>query len=176
VTGTSFSVPAGVVATTVAHLRAKGLEESEGVVLWQGTFDPPRITAVIVPEQETSAGRFRVPLAERQRIARMLAGTGEMIVAQVHSHPHHAFHSWIDDEEAIPRRVGSYSLVVPDFGARPHLLDDAALFELQADGSWRPAALATFDVERPTSLPVPATPRRLGWLIATLKSFGRSRT
>jgi hypothetical protein len=163
-----FDVPADVVRITRDHLRLKGATKDEGVVLWRGTFDPPRVIAAIVPEQETSAGRFRVPLAERQRITRALAGTGEMIVAQVHSHPRSAFHSPIDDEEAIPRRVGAYSLVIPDFGARDNLLEDAALFQLDAVGVWQPASLGTFVLPSPKG--------RLQWLIDTLKSFGRSRT
>ena len=112
--------------------------------------------------------RYRNSPAERQRITRSLAGTGEMIVAQVHSHPRRAFHSPIDDEEAIPRRVGAYSLVVPDFGARDDLLDDAALFQLDAVGVWQPASLGTFRLPRRKG--------RVKWLIDILKSFGRSRT
>jgi hypothetical protein len=163
-----FDVPSDVSHETQKHLRCNGARHEEGVVLWRGTFTPPRITALIVPEQETSTGRFRVPLAERQRITRKLAGTGEVIVAQVHSHPNWAFHSSIDDEEAIPRRVGAYSLVIPDFGARDHLLDGAALFQLDAHGVWQPAPLDIFRLPRSES--------RLKWLIDTLKSFGRLRT
>jgi hypothetical protein len=164
-----FGIPAAVEADTLAHLRAKGREHSEGVVLWRGTFSPPRITAVIVPEQETSFGRFVAPLAERQRIARELAGTGEVIVAQVHSHADRAFHSPVDDDEAIPRRVGSYSLVVPDFGSRATVLEGAALFQLYATGRWEAVAASRFQLA-----PRPAA-RGLRCLIATLKSFGRSR-
>jgi hypothetical protein len=163
-----FDVPADIARITQNHLRFKGATREEGVVLWRGTLDPARITAAIVPAQETSAGRFRVPLAERQRITRELAGTGEAIVAQVHSHPRRAFHSPIDDEEAIPRRVGSYSLVVPDFGAREDLLDDAALFRLDDAGAWRPTSLGAFRLPRPKGL--------VQWLVDTLKNFGRSRT
>jgi Prokaryotic homologs of the JAB domain len=165
-----FVIPDAVAAATMAHLRSKGLEEEEGVVLWRGTFSPPTVTGVIVPEQETDRGRFIVPLRERQRIARLLAGTGEMIVVQVHSHPEAAFHSPIDDEEAIPRRVGAYSLVVPDYGARATVLDRAALFELREDGSWAEVPVALFALT-----PSPKA-RGLRWLIDTLKRFVRSRT
>lgn len=143
-----FDVPREVVRQTQEHLRAKGRARHEGVVLWQGTFEPPLITRVIVPEQETSAIRFRVPLAERQRIAHKLAGSGEMIVAQVHSHPCGAFHSPTDDEEAIPRRVGSLSLVIPDFCARHELLDGAALFEMRPGGSWHAVPLESLQLPR----------------------------
>jgi hypothetical protein len=175
ITAESFAVPSEVVRTTQEHLRANGETGAEGVVLWRGTFEPPRITGAIVPVQDTSAGRFRVPLAERQRISRELAGTGELIVAQVHSHRDTAFHSWVDDEEAIPRRIGAYSLVIPDFGARDDLLDDAALYRLDDVGVWQSAPLDTFNLP----LRAPSTaPRRKGlrWLVATVKSFARSRT
>lgn len=171
----AFDVPAYVVATTHAHLRAKGATREEGVVLWRGTFEPPRITGAIVPAQDTSEGRFRVALEERQRISSELSGTGEMIVTQVHSHPNGAFHSWIDDKEAIPRRVGAYSLVVPDFGARAGLLDEAALYQLDACGRWRDAPLATFRLPPPSTSTAPER-KGLRWLIATVKNFGRSRT
>jgi hypothetical protein len=162
-------VPEAVVRETLAHLRAKGATGHEGVVLWQGTFDPPRITAAIVPEQETSPARFIVPLAERQRIARSLSGTGQMVVAQVHSHPGVAFHSPADDADAIPRRIGAYSLVIPDYAARGDLLDGAALFQLSEDGRWRQMPTAAFT-------PSSRRGRVLRCLIATLKSAARSRT
>ena len=175
-----FAVPADVARVTHEHLRAKGREHAEGVVLWIGTFEPPAITGAVVPEQETSAGRFRVPLAARQLLTRELAGSGQMVVAQVHSHPDLAFHSPIDDAEAIPRRVGAHSLVVPDFGTRGHLLDDAALFQLDADGRWLPAPTTTFDVPQTfhPAAPTAAQTRSSLWrrLTDTLKSFGRSRT
>lgn len=163
-----IAVPAAVIRQTQRHLRAQGVDSAEGVVLWQGTLAPPRVTAAIIPAQVVSSGRFEVPLAERQRIARELAGTGAHIVAQVHSHPGAAFHSAVDDAEAIPRRVGAFSLVVPDFGAREDLFDGAALFQLERDGAWRPAPLAAF---------LPQPQRSVArWLIDTLKSFGRSHT
>ncbi len=132
----TFSVPSEIVYKTQMHLRAKGRNRHEGVVLWRGAFEPPLVSRIIVPEQETGPISFRVPLAERQRLARDLAGSGEAIVAQVHSHPREAYHSPTDDADAIPRRVGSLSLVVPDYGARRDLLDGAALFELCAGGRW----------------------------------------
>jgi len=163
-----FKIPSDVIRLTQAHLRTHGKTREEGVVLWRGTFDPPRITGAIIPLQETAVGRFRVPLAERQRIARELSGTGELIVAQVHSHPRDAFHSPIDDEEAIPRRVGAYSLVVPAFASSDSLFDEAALFQLDADGRWRPAPLDTFHQAKPQGA--------VKWLIEAMKNFARSRT
>jgi hypothetical protein len=175
-----FDVPEHVARITHEHLRAYGEASNEGVVLWVGTLDPPTIVDAIVPRQDVSAGRFRVPLEERQRISRDLAGSGTFVVAQVHSHPGAAFHSSIDDEEAIPRRAGAYSLVVPDFGRRAHLLDGAALYRLE-EGRWTPAPPDTFNIPRVAPQPQAITPARgltrfTTWLTNTLKSFGRSRT
>lgn len=164
----SVQISSSIAKVTQEHLRRKGAEQAEGVVLWRGTLKPPRITTAMIPDQITSLGRFKVPLAERQRIAREQVGTGEFIVAQVHSHPERAFHSPVDDEEAIPRRVGSYSLVVPDFGSRSRLLEEAALYRLSAGGAWDPAPLETFQIQTQGG--------PLRWLIARAKSFGRSST
>ncbi len=181
-TAEMFVVPVKVARITHVCLRTKGTEACEGVVLWIGTFDPPEITRAVVPDQHTSAGRFRVPLRFRQELSRALAGTGQVLVAQVHSHPSIAFHSCVDDAEAIPRRIGAYSLVIPDFGARAHLLDGAALYRLDDGGGWVEAPLSTFVVPETFTAPQTAvaltTPTKASlWrrLIDTLRSFGRSR-
>jgi hypothetical protein len=137
----TLEVPADVAAATQAHLRAKGVADHEGVVLWVGPPGEPRITRAIVPLQITSRLRFQVPLSERQRISRSLAGSRETVVAQVHTHAEEAFHSVVDDAEALVRRVGGYSLVVPDFAIRPTILDQAALFQLAPDGQWHQIAV-----------------------------------
>lgn len=175
--GEIFAVPKEVALLTHEHLRAKGQELSEGVVLWLGTFEPPMITRAVVPEQKTSAGRFQVPLHARQQLTRELAGSGQVLVAQVHSHPGAAFHSDVDDTESIPRRVGAFSLVIPDFGGRPHLLDGAALYCLEGTGRWLEAPLSTFSIPNTFAAPTPATTKRNLWrrLTDTLRSYGRSR-
>jgi hypothetical protein len=106
-----------------------------------------------------------------------------MVVAQVHSHPMDAFHSCIDDAEAIPRRAGAYSLVLPNFGTRQGLLDDAALFRLDGRGRWLETPLSIFVV--PDTPPIAETevaaavsPKPSLWrrLTDALRNIGRSRT
>lgn len=173
---TLLEIPAAIANQTLEHLRHKGAENAEGVVLWRGTLAPPHVTGVIVPEQITSTGRFEVPLAERQRMTRELAGTSDYIIAQVHSHPREAFHSLVDDAEAIPRRPGSYSLVVPDFARRDQLLDAAALFQLSKAGSWDEIPITAFRVVRDEASPDRAQGGLLRWLIDAVKRLGRSDT
>lgn len=132
-------VPPIVVAETQAFLREQGELMPcghEGVVLWLGHVASRAVETMVIPEQETDYLSFDVSLEERQRIAQAIAGTGRSVLAQVHSHPHEAWHSLVDDERALPRRIGSLSLVVPDQGRRPELHDGAALFVLDPDGRW----------------------------------------
>jgi hypothetical protein len=167
-------VPPQVIAETQLHLRAHGTRGEEGVVLWRGLVSPPRVSGAVVPLQDCSVGRFRVPLEERQRITRELAGTAEVIVAQVHSHPGHAFHSSIDDAEAIPRRPGALSLVVPDFAACPELLDAAALFELRRDGSWISVPLGRIEVESAETESARGIGRWTAWVTGRMSRRARS--
>lgn len=139
-------VPRKVMLATQLHLKAKGAIKHEGVVLWRGTTDPLAVSEAIVPVQDTSAAHFSVPLPERRRIARLLAGSGESVVAQVHSHPHRAYHSSTDDQYALPRRVGSLSLVIPDYCRRHDLLDGAVLFQLRTGDWWDEVSLELLDV------------------------------
>jgi hypothetical protein len=173
----TLRVPTGVIAKTQAHLRECGARREEGVVLWRGTLDPFHVTVALVPLQDSSYGRFRVPLEERQRIAREFAGTAETILAQVHSHPGPAFHSPVDDVEAIPRRVGALSLVVPDFAARPELLDNAELFQLHQNGRWTPAPLALLEIDATERMVARRQSARwIAWLTGRLSRRARSLT
>jgi hypothetical protein len=62
-----------------------------------------------------------------------------MVAAQVHTHPHEAFHSAADDRWAIVRHVGALSLVLPDFAQKTSIdsfLNEAAVFRLSDRNEW----------------------------------------
>lgn len=144
-------VPGPIIAATQQFLRKQGEEPPcghEGVVLWVGAAASGRVDEMLIPQQRTTRRSFDVPLPERQQIARSMVGTGRAVLAQVHSHPEHAWHSPIDDQRAMPRGVGSLSLVVPEYGRRPSLFDDAALYVLESGGTWASTSIATL-VEDP---------------------------
>ena len=92
----------------------------ESVVLWAGTEyeAAARVRRVVVPRQRASRIAFDVPLEERLKIAQQLAGSGEKLLAQLHTHPGEAFHSLADDRLALPRHTGAMSIVVADFASR----------------------------------------------------------
>lgn len=129
------------IAETLNHFRDAGQRNSECVVLWLGKRVGERleVTEYYRPIQIAKADRFRIPpegMAELQ--AKLRAGR-LMVAAQIHSHPHEAFHSEADDTWAIVRHEGAFSLVVPRFAADTTLdnfLDHTKVFQFSQRSTW----------------------------------------
>jgi hypothetical protein len=138
----SVLVPRSVADDGQDFLRQVGATGSEGMVLWVGTKDGAvfTVTDLVIPQQRgirTPDGVcVVVDGTELQRLNLYLYKSGRQLIAQLHSHPTHAYHSAMDDEYAIARIVGSFSLVIPDFAVRPFSLDDCAIYRLNANGHW----------------------------------------
>jgi hypothetical protein len=114
-----YRVPRAVVAASAEALRTLSNDRIEAVVLWQGRVRSRRTAEVcelVVPRQRAGALHFDVPLEERMRLIDVVTAAGDIILAQLHTHPREAFHSAADDRLAIPQHVGGISIVVPDFG------------------------------------------------------------
>lgn len=128
-------------STTLAHLRSCGVRGVEGMVLWAGTViaGEAKVEEAIVPVQDgriTDHGLIvTVSGDELHRINVHLYKTGRKLIAQVHSHPGHAYHSAVDDEYAIATEVGAFSIVVPDFAEGPFEIGNYAVYRLQ-EGRW----------------------------------------
>lgn len=71
------------------------------------------------------------------KINKWLYENNQIIIAQVHSHPTHAFHSSTDDRFPMVTGVGQFSVVVPNF-ARGSLTDltSTVLFRLNEQNRW----------------------------------------
>ena len=140
-------VPLEATRETQRFLRAVGERGNEGLVLWCGKADGDtfNVTRILIPRQRgirTADGVCAiVDSREMHRINVELYESGLRIVAQVHSHPTHAFHSDTDDEYAIANTVGALSFVVPDFAVREFSLDDCAIYRLGAGGEWSELSL-----------------------------------
>lgn len=135
-------VPRVVLNDGQNFLRAAGATGREGMVLWVGrregaTFS---VTNLVVPQQRGLRTRDGVCVIvdadELRRLNLELYKHNLQLIAQVHSHPSHAFHSDTDDEFAIARTIGALSLVVPDFAIRPFSLHDCATYRLSSTGTW----------------------------------------
>jgi len=139
---TTLHVPASVVEQTLTLLCQAGARDCEGVVLWLAPqASPIAVAEAYWPQQIASRVSFRIPPAGLSALLQHVAATGQMVAAQVHSHPGRAFHSRADDEMAVVRHIGALSLVVPGF-ARPVTVNTftarTAVFELTADNRWVP--------------------------------------
>jgi proteasome lid subunit RPN8/RPN11 len=104
-----------LIETTVDHLRAS--RRRERVVLWLGKRQGELVVVdeVFEPIQECAADYFQIPESGMAEVLARLQPKRLMVAAQVHTHPHDAFHSPADDRWAIVRHVGGLSLVVPRF-------------------------------------------------------------
>jgi hypothetical protein len=141
------TVTADVVTSTLETLQAYGHHGCEGLVLWLGNISEQSayVLRVLIPEQnsissEDGVGYF-VEGDTLFRLNRVLASSGLRLIAQVHSHPAHAYHSEADDRYAIVTAEGGLSLVVPNFGKAPLDPSAWAVYRLTS-GQWE-------HVERP---------------------------
>lgn len=135
-------VPASVIEGGYEFMRAAGKAQLEGMVLWLGRQNGDRfeVTELLVPEQRglrTPDGVCAVVgEAELRRLNVYLYRNSLELVAQVHTHPTHAYHSTTDDQYAIATTTGSFSIVVPNFARVNYPLSQCAVYRLNAAGAW----------------------------------------
>lgn len=136
-----FRISREMVMNTQRTLQEAGRKNREGLVFWSGQLEGPEaiITRCLVPEGSgTSIG---ATLSERglRDVLTILRSNGEFLFAQVHSHPRRAFHSFIDNREAISFKVGFVSIVVPHFGfTEMEELSNCKVYEYSGGGRWMP--------------------------------------
>lgn len=141
------TVTAGVVEGTLSELREGGDAGCERLVLWLGRRRAGGfiVTEGLVPPQECASDRFYVSPSGMSEIFDVLRSGRLVVVAQVHSHPAEAFHSDADDEMAIVRHEGAFSIVVPSFArgvSVSSFVEEAAVYRLSADNVWEPMSPA----------------------------------
>lgn len=133
-----------IIRETIHHLQHGGMKGIETVVLWIGSRkdEQMHITEVFRPEQTAAADRFHITAESMRSLMAHLKQNRTRILAQVHSHPHEAFHSKADDNWAIIRHVGAVSLVLPDFAQHTSLNNfqtQVAAYQLSANNRWQQA-------------------------------------
>ena len=139
----SVMLPSQVVEQTHARLFEAGMNGLEGMALWVGTQDGNefRIRDVIIPMQQGVRSDHGLAVMvsgpELHRINLHLYRTEMRLIAQIHSHPTHAFHSDMDNEYAIATALGSFSLVVPDFARDPFSIERCAVYRLTPSAWWQ---------------------------------------
>ncbi len=138
-----FVIPAEIVKPTLQILEDAGSQGQEAFVLWGGqqVGDLLRFSTAIRPRQMARATKdgllVTVDGQALFEVNKTLYERGEVLAAQVHSHPSRAFHSSTDDHYPLVTLVGALSLVIPDF-ARFGRGDNArwAWYRLEDLGRW----------------------------------------
>lgn len=116
-----FRLPLSVLDETIALLQAAGRGGNEGFVLWSGVRDGRALAVrrALWPDQSphrTSDGLLvYVDGHVLQEVNKLCFAQGEIVAAQVHTHPTDAYHSDTDDHYPLVSLKGSLSVVIPDF-------------------------------------------------------------
>ena len=141
----ALEIPAAVFALTLRRLGAfpGGAAPSERIAYWSGHLGGRgggRVASVAFADDHEgfygSIGRAGMTRDAGLRLAERMHGRGEVLFAQVHTHPGGAFHSRTDDANPISHRRGLFSLVVPRFGAGVRSISDCRAYEHMGAGVW----------------------------------------
>jgi hypothetical protein len=109
------------------------------VLYWCDSLDQPGLlTRVVHPVHHAGHGGYEVDSAWVTQFFLGLRSSRETVRVQVHTHPHAAGHSAIDDRFALAPANGFLSLVIPDFATGPAVLAGTVLVRMQPDGTWTP--------------------------------------
>lgn len=136
-----ITIASGAIEQTISRIRQRGERDAEGVMLWLGrrSAEGSAVYEAYEPFYQSKADQFIVPPQGMSALMDRICATGYAVVAQVHSHPEHAFHSAADEKWALVKHVGAYSIVLPWFCARTtaeNFWHEAAVFVMQPDGRW----------------------------------------
>ena len=135
-----LEISEGLLEETINRLKAS--PDKEKVILWLGkrTSTSFVVNEIFTPIQITDEDFFRIPEEGMNQLMTHLRQHRNMIVAQIHTHPNDAFHSHADDEWAIVRHLGAYSLVLPVFCSstnKDNFLQMVATFVLNNSNKWK---------------------------------------
>jgi hypothetical protein len=135
-----FKVSRRVRAATENALKAAGRDGYEVFVLWTGDVDGETFKArnAYLPEQQSfrqdTELLVHIGADALFQLNLWLYERRQVLGAQIHSHPHEAYHSLTDDEYPIVTALGGLSLVVPDFGAKGLLGSGVVGYRLEERG------------------------------------------
>jgi len=137
-----YHLDGDVLSETGELLREAGQEGLESVVVWLGRIiddETAQVLAAHRPRQicfrsDDGVG-VQIPL---DAISELISGlsAGVVVLARVHSHPHEAYHSEVDDGNALIAHHGAISIVVPNFAAEPVHLQRCSVNELRHGEGW----------------------------------------
>lgn len=126
---------------TWSLMREPGRDGFEAAVLWIGPVDLHGRAVVgraVRPRQWATRTARGVGVAlDPGALTNLILGLEhEIVVARLHTHPTSAYHSHVDDSNAVIGHPGAISIVVPDFAAGPPDLHACSVNVLDPEG-WR---------------------------------------
>ena len=135
-------VPHTILIESLKFLRSHGHKGVECDLHWCGkriASNKSIVTRCVYPEQYATPLGVKVEASEVAKIYLGLHERNESLLAQVHSHPFAAFHSFTDDLYPIMQKPGLMSIVVPKYGfIKPKdFFLKSVVYEYQAHGVWR---------------------------------------
>lgn len=134
--GSRFYLPLLIWNNTIEALHYYRQYRSEALVYWGGAIGgagETLVTSLIKLNHIPQGGCVRPKPDEMRALLRTLRARDEKLVAQIHSHPGEAFHSWGDSQHATSFHLGFISIVLPDFGDGVTTLSDCAVYEFRGE-------------------------------------------
>ena len=107
-----------LIKKTFKFLQKHGYNYNESHAIWAGIdhMDEFKITNVFFPIQTNLPCSYEVDEDEEHKINVKLNELSIVAIAQIHTHPRHAFHSSTDNEWPSVILPGSISVVIPNYG------------------------------------------------------------
>lgn len=130
--GAQWVIPQRLLEQTFQYLCRYGTCRSEGLAYWAGSIGASSenvVQVLLLINHRPQGPRVEVTGQEVRLVLRALRRLDLKLLAQVHSHPGEAFHSYGDDEHATSFHPGFLSVVVPDLGQTQPTLESCALYE-----------------------------------------------
>jgi len=143
----SFKVPVSLLRQTLEVVRSAGRDGSEAFVIWGGGVSDDggtvSFTSCMAPRQTAHKTPHGLLVTVEGKalfeLNRELYDRGELLAAQVHSHPQDAYHSDTDDCFSLVTLTGALSIVIPRFGtAGVNDFKGWAWYRMTGQSNWSP--------------------------------------
>lgn len=134
--GSRFYISTSIWEQTLLVITRYRAHYSEGLVFWGGIIGATGevyATTLYIPNHSPQGARARPDVPSMRKMVRSLHARDEKLVAQIHSHPDQAFHSFGDDENAASYHEGYISIVIPRYGQGIKELNRCGIFEFDGN-------------------------------------------
>lgn len=146
----SYHLPENAAEAIRTLMRHAGAQGHEVAVLLVGNTEaqtPEIIDTLVIPRQEAFRSELGCGLlidgACLNRVGDDLRIAGRQIRGIIHSHPAEAYHSETDDQGALMRFAGAFSIVTPYFGSGDDILTGSRAYRFALRHGWVETAVAS---------------------------------